>query len=348
MEEKKSSPFDAFSDSKGHIDVEDDLKCDLAVTKSGIELTDIDELNKVSEFEPPLDSESKGDIRTASELQDIEEAERLRNEANDLFRVGMDISGAVNVYTKAITLNKNNYITFNNRAAAHLVNGDFEKAIKDCNSSLKIKNNVKAHCRKAKALGNMKRFPEAFDSIDEALKLNAQDKESASVKQSLLRDEVAFKELTRANAIKQEGNELLQTKDYSGAIQAYTRALSISGDNYVVYNNRAVAYLMTGDNKKAVEDCDRSLAIKKNAKAYCRKAEAMRKLSNLEDGMIAINKALKLNMDDVEVKRVHADLLRDQELYENDLMSFYEIQERSTRDIVDACMGTSCVSKTFT
>jgi tetratricopeptide (TPR) repeat protein len=324
-------------DMKISVDLDDAVITDFGVTKSEIELNDMENFNKVTDL-PPED-ESKGDIGTLSQQRDKEEAENLKNEGNSLMRLGNDIDGAVNAYSKAIALQRNNHVIYNNRAAAHMINADFEEALDDCNTSLLIKNNLKAHCRKGQALGRLNRYTEALESVERALEMRVDDAESIAVKATLLEDQVDFEAVTKVNSIKNDGNTLLEKQDFIGAVRAYTMALSLSNNNYVIYNNRAVAHLMNEDYSKAIEDCDKSLTIKKNSKAYCRKAQALRKTNMIEDALDMVNLALKINKQDAEACRIKEELTQDIEEFENDAMSFYNIQERCAEDIVMECLS---------
>ena len=341
--EAKTSPVNVpLSDVQLSVDLDDEV-VDVESTNSEIELTDMENFNYVSSFMSPPEDERKGDVETLSERNRIVgnrvEAERLKNEGNALLRLGDDIHGAIDCYSKAIALQRSNYVLYNNRAAAHIVNKEYEDAIEDCNSSLRITNNVKAQCRRGHALGRLNRFEEALESVDKALAMKSQDAESISIKATLQEDQIACEEMKQVTALKNEGNILLQNLDFQGAVNVYTKALSIFSkknfhNNYVIYNNRAVAHIMSQDYAKAIEDCDKSLAIKQNSKAYCRKAQALRKFNLVAEAFDTINMALKLNKNDAEACRMSEELSQDQAVYETDALEFYEIKERSAGDIV--------------
>mmetsp|Transcript_19970 Transcript_19970/g.33659 ORF Transcript_19970/g.33659 Transcript_19970/m.33659 type:complete len:354 (-) Transcript_19970:199-1260(-) len=337
----KDEPPSPLADAKVEVDRDDETKIDFGVTKSEIELADMENFNRVTDFMAPPEAESKGDIETSNEMQNKADAEKFKNEGNALMKLGTDFHGAVLAYTKAISLSRNNYILYNNRAAAYIVNQDYQDAVNDCDISLGIKENLKAHCRRGQALGRLDRYSEALDSVNRALKMKAEDAEAKGVKKTLLRDQEIYEETLKVDKFKAEGNTLLQKQDFSGAVKAYTSALALTKSNYVVYNNRAVAHLMSGNYEKAIEDCDHSLDIKRNSKAYCRKAEALRKCNRIEAAVDMINAALKLNKLDSEALRIREDLLEEQEMFESDAMLFYNIQERCAADIVMECMEDS-------
>ena len=99
-------------------------------------------------------------------------------------------------------------------------------------------------------------------------------------------DDVVFDASTYHN----EGNRRLKYQnDIKGAIDAFTKAINLSKNtNYMYYNDRANAYLLRYENEKAINDCNASLEICKNVKAYCRKALALGRLSRYDEGKVCL------------------------------------------------------------
>ena len=60
----------------------------------------------------------------------------------------------------------------------------------------------------------------------------------------------------KQNAIKlkNEGNSLLKSKNFKGAIDKYTQAIQLDYKNAVYYSNRAAAYSYTKDYQNAAKD----------------------------------------------------------------------------------------------
>lgn len=74
-----------------------------------------------------------------------------------------------------------------------------------------------------------------------------------------------------AEKLKAKGNSLMSSKDYSGAIDSYTEAISLDGSNAVYYSNRAAAYSSQNDHALAITDAERAIEIDSSfAKAYHR------------------------------------------------------------------------------
>ena len=74
--------------------------------------------------------------------------------------------------------------------------------------------------------------------------------------------------------LNESGNSKLEKKDYSGAIDDFTKALEISNDPIIFYN-RGIARLYSGDKKGGCSDLKKSLNIlskeeKKEIKNLCK------------------------------------------------------------------------------
>lgn len=93
-------------------------------------------------------------------------AQEWKEKGNEEFNKG-NWSEALNYYTNALKLvkeeNAEKAVYYKNRAAAYLKLHDYEKAIADCDSALKICcNDPKALFRRCQALEALKRFEEAY------------------------------------------------------------------------------------------------------------------------------------------------------------------------------------------
>jgi tetratricopeptide (TPR) repeat protein len=134
-----------------------------------------------------------------------------------------------------------------------------------------------------------------------------------------------------AEAYKNEGNRRLKNhNDIQGSIDAYTKAIVLAKSNYVYYNNRAVPYLMLQQYDRAIADCDTSLDLCKNVKAYCRKASALGMMGRYEEGITTVLRALDINPKDKESSVVLETILRDKSkvlTFEDDTPAGIQIKE---------------------
>ncbi|XP_024890662.1 protein unc-45 homolog B-like, partial [Temnothorax curvispinosus] len=110
-----------------------------------------------------------------------------KEKGNKEFNKG-DWSEALSNYTNALKLpkggNAEKEMFYRNRAAAYLKLGDYEKAIKDCNTSLKICCN-KALYRRCQALQALKRFEEAYRDAEIIMSSDPNNKVIQPVKERL-------------------------------------------------------------------------------------------------------------------------------------------------------------------
>lgn len=68
-------------------------------------------------------------------------------------------------------------------------------------------------------------------------------------------------EKAEAEKLKASGNAFMSSKQYDKAIEAYTKAIALDGNNAVFYSNRAAAYSSKGEHSKAVDDAQSAIRI---------------------------------------------------------------------------------------
>lgn len=108
-------------------------------------------------------------------------------------------------------------------------------------------------------------------------------------------------DLNEAEALKNEGNVHMQVKDYSKAVESYTQALRLlptGPQSHVYFSNRAAAYLSLKKFKEAIEDSERSLALKPDyGKAHARLGLAHFLTEDYESAIDAYKRSLKYEPD---------------------------------------------------
>lgn len=98
----------------------------------------------------------------------------------------------------------------------------------------------------------------------------------------------------RAEACKEQGNELVHAGDFRGAVAAYTNAIALVPDA-IYYCNRAAAYANLEDAKHAEDDARSALALDATyTKAYRRLGQALMMQNRHRDAMEPFRKALEL------------------------------------------------------
>ena len=223
----------------------------------------------------------------------ISQAEAFKEQGNAFIQKSHDFKSAIVAYTSAIALVNSNYIYFNNRAAAYTFAEEYQHAIDDCDTSLNIKESVRAYSRKAAALCELGNVDIAIETVEKGLQLSPDDKQSLNIQSGLLEMR------SQAEKFKQEGNTQVQeAHDYKKAVESYTAAIAIVKTNFIYYNNRAAAHIFAGEYQQAIQDCDTSLGLKDNVRAYSRKATALGESGDIDAAFSNIEKALLLAPED--------------------------------------------------
>jgi len=107
----------------------------------------------------------------------------------------------------------------------------------------------------------------------------------------------------KAEEYKKEGNALMSSKDYSGAIEVYNKAVELDPSNPVYYSNRAAAYSSKEEHERAIVDSKKALEVDPSfVKAYSRLGHAHYCLKNYTDAVEAFSNGLKLEPNNAHLK----------------------------------------------
>ncbi len=114
-----------------------------------------------------------------------------------------------------------------------------------------------------------------------------------------------LKKCRRLEAKKEEGNNAFKQGDNAAAVQYFTEALDIAGENAardgpaqgfkaILYSNRATANSKNGDHAAAIADCDAALQLDSGyVKALRTRARALLASEKYEDAVRDFKKALE-------------------------------------------------------
>jgi tetratricopeptide (TPR) repeat protein len=132
----------------------------------------------------------KNKIFTIPKTPEQLEADNAKEQGNIAFSK-KDYATAIDLYSRAISLDPTNAIYYSNRAQAYIDIQKFEDALSDANMAIQLKPDYfKAYNKKASALISMGRFDEALIAIDEYEKVDKANggKNSGDIKN--LRDKI--------------------------------------------------------------------------------------------------------------------------------------------------------------
>ncbi|KAF9973460.1 Hsp90 cochaperone [Actinomortierella ambigua] len=107
-----------------------------------------------------------------------------------------------------------------------------------------------------------------------------------------------------AEEFKQQGNKLFLAKDYSAAIDAFSKAIDLDPSNHVLYSNRSACYASLKEYQKALEDGEKTVSLNASwAKGYGRKAAALYGLGRLPEAEKTYEEGLKIEPTNPQLQK---------------------------------------------
>jgi tetratricopeptide (TPR) repeat protein len=104
-------------------------------------------------------------------------------------------------------------------------------------------------------------------------------------------DSVYTKDITKALAAKEEGNDYFRNKEYDDALESYSKAITYCPEDdkemlATFYGNRSAAYFALDEYELVIEDCTAAVALKPGyVKVLARRMQANEKLEKYEDAL---------------------------------------------------------------
>lgn len=201
---------------------------------------------------------------------------------------------AIERYDRAIELNPQMVMAYNNRGAALMAQGEYTRAIGDFSRALELNpQDAGAHSNRGVAYKELGKYNLAMLDYDRAIELrptsaafygNRGNAYAAMGNYNCaLQDHNRAIELdpTSATNYSDRGTTYKEKGEYDQAIQDYDRAVELNPKVAEIYNNRGAAYSAKGEHDRAIQDHDRaidlaphfSLAYNNRGAAYWRKGE---------------------------------------------------------------------------
>lgn len=107
----------------------------------------------------------------------------------------------------------------------------------------------------------------------------------------------------RAEAKREEGNEVFRANDFLQAAVFYTEAINLKPDLYVAWANRAQCFLKTGQPEKALEDAVRCTEVAPDyAKGWFRRGMALHALERYPEAVPFFTKAEELDPKNKQIQ----------------------------------------------
>ncbi|XP_053374130.1 sperm-associated antigen 1-like [Mercenaria mercenaria] len=167
---------------------------------------------------------NKIDAKGLSDSEKLLKANREKDKGNEAFRSN-DFKEAITYYSRSISLQPT-AASYNNRALAYLKTSDWQKAINDTDTVLKLEpGNVKALLRRGTAYKGLKKLQKAKADINDVLKIEPNNKKAQELLEQIEKDTQEKKKTGRRMVIEDvDGDE--QTENL-----ANTDSTPSQGDN---------------------------------------------------------------------------------------------------------------------
>mmetsp|Transcript_35568 Transcript_35568/g.36258 ORF Transcript_35568/g.36258 Transcript_35568/m.36258 type:complete len:488 (+) Transcript_35568:209-1672(+) len=111
--------------------------------------------------------------------------------------------------------------------------------------------------------------------------------------------------IAAADDCKIAGNTLYQTRQFSEAIEKYSEAIRLQGDNHILWSNRSACFLSSGDAKRALRDAEICRRLKPDWwKGAYRLASARLALGMYEEAAVAAFEGCKLDDSHEDLKNL--------------------------------------------
>lgn len=108
---------------------------------------------------------------------------------------------------------------------------------------------------------------------------------------------------SKALDFKNQGNVAIKAKDYSEAVELYTKAIELDDSISIFFSNRAMAQLKLDNFQSCITDCTKAIALDKtNIKAYHRRGMASIGLLKFKEASSDLNYVLKRKPNDETAK----------------------------------------------
>lgn len=241
-------------------------------------------------------------------------AEEEKTKGNDEYKK-KNFDKAITHYQKAIELDPNEPIYYNNLAAVYLEKKEYEKAIESCEKAEEVCKSghydyvklAKVLARKASAYVHKEDYVTALDLYGKSLLENNDSK----VKEEMRKIEKLKKEQElkayinpeKAEEHRAKGNALYGEGKYPDAIKEYDEAIRRNPSDAKLYANRATALMKLMEYPTALKDIDRCLELDSTyVKAYAKKGVIHHFLKEYHKAIESYEKGLQLDPNNEECK----------------------------------------------
>ena len=200
------------------------------------------------------------------------------NNRGNTYGIKDDVDRAIEDYNRAIDLNPEYDLAYNNRGIAYSHKGAYDRAIEDYNKAIDLNpDDATAYNNRGTAYHFQKEYNHAIADYSQAIELNSD----------------------YATAYNNRGSAYSDRDEVEQAIADYRKAIELKPDYATAYNNRGNAYRRKGAYDRAVADYSKAIYLNPDyATAYNNRGNAYSDRDEVEQAIADYSKAIELNPDD--------------------------------------------------
>lgn len=264
-------------------------------------------------------------FQEAKEVVDLkfQMAAAAKERGNAEFKEGRK-DPALQYYTTSINLNPDNHVLYSNRSAVYQSKAAWLEALADAERCVQIcETFFKGWLHLGRCQIQLERWNEAETTVNLARMLlsplEEYDKKVKPLLDEIMSNAVAGREgrpvlhpktakttennSARAEGLKETGNMHYKEEEYQEAIRCYNQAIALCPDESSYYGNRAAAWVMLKEHRRAAQDCLDGIAREKITgqmdKLRQRRANALVNLGQRDDAIKSLEEALQLEREEV-------------------------------------------------
>ncbi|MBD2576736.1 tetratricopeptide repeat protein [Oscillatoria sp. FACHB-1406] len=269
------------------------------------------ELGEQDPTPQPSQSSSSGSSYQP-DLSNIEpEAKELWSRGVERYEAG-DLMGAIDLWSQAIDLDPNYAYAYNSRGSLYCdCLKDYQKAVNDFTEAIRIQKDESIFwANRGNAYSGLKQYEEALSDYTEAIRLNPNYASAyngrGNVYNNLKYYQDALADCTEALhihpnfnlAYNNRGNAYSGLKQYQEALSDYNRAIELDPRFPLAYNNRGIAYYALKQYQDAIRDYTEAIRLDPNyANAYNGRGNAYKNLKQYQDAIRDYDRAIELDSE---------------------------------------------------
>jgi tetratricopeptide (TPR) repeat protein len=243
---------------------------------------------------------------------------------------------AIDLISRAIEINPNLYIAFNNRGTILNALKQHNVALLNYDQAIALKPDfAEAYNNRGNTLKEIKQFDAALQSYDQAIALKPGYALAYYNRGNTLKEikqfDAALQSYDQAIAIKPDyaeaynnrGNILHELMQFDAALQNYNQAISIKPDYTEAYINRGNILQDLKQFHVALQNYDQAIALNPDyAEVYSNRGNTLNNLKQFHAALQSYEKAISIKPDFAEAYNNRGNVLKDLKLFDAALQSY--------------------------